>query len=691
MMIWIVGVITVGIFISILNNFWFSEVNPWILSAAPFYPFSPFSPNSILGYSYLTDGSIIHKENISPLIQAANFSGMATQFDVYFLRPLYPFFVNIASFFTDLKSAAQWIVYLSYGMIVVSTAFFTFTLSNSRFQSLVSGILAGIGSGAIIHLNDMSAHMLGFAVYELAVIFIYHTKVWCSRQPAQVHLAIASVLILGSISYPGGFLLTIGYTLTAIRYNSWRTVLMIAGIGIISRPLWHFILNFGYTSFFNIGPLNLLNADLGAAEKSGMESWFALLKTPTEFIKAILRPAFDCLFVLFPPLTILGLIAVFIINWKNVNRLCFFLTFLLLPYIGIIYLSQSFGARGYAIYSSSFILLSSIAVFLVPKDLQKPSTNILKIILITSLIFSQAAWSFAHYFGNFFPAFSFVNGWFLAFDPTANIQILNLSDTSPLWRFYGGEANLLEAGAISEKSFDLFSSFSKKYVFGFLLNSFILFFLYSALYGMFFLRRTYKNSFACLKKYFLYNIQNLSFLKFIALWLSTAAVVTTIGFVLPPKNVNFLNTDYTIPIKDEQTIAIKLKLSEKSITSLKNTLAEHKNLEPHLFVRALNGLVHANLVIAGYNIPMEITGPYGNQSYWQLNRNALELALSSTNEKELVLNVTMKDGWFGCWQRSITGQRESDPQLRLGNQTVFPSLELRLYNPKNRTTIFLGY
>jgi hypothetical protein len=69
------------------------ERSGWILMTQP-VEFS-HSTNSLLGYSFIRDGSVLHKENYSSFLQVAFFSGVDVTPDLYFRRPVYTFIATL--------------------------------------------------------------------------------------------------------------------------------------------------------------------------------------------------------------------------------------------------------------------------------------------------------------------------------------------------------------------------------------------------------------------------------------------------------------------------------------------------------------------------------------------------------------------------------------------------------------------
>src|SRR5215831_11005304 len=105
--------------IGLLDGLWLSQVNPWILATAPFD--QAHLTNPVIGYSWLLDGTVIHKENLSPLLQSLTFNGYLAYPDGYYLRPVYPFLISTLSWLIGLKPAAFAINCLSYAAFVVAT------------------------------------------------------------------------------------------------------------------------------------------------------------------------------------------------------------------------------------------------------------------------------------------------------------------------------------------------------------------------------------------------------------------------------------------------------------------------------------------------------------------------------------------------------------------------------------------
>ena len=101
--------------------------NAWILVTTPIVGSN--LTNSVIGYSYLLDGSLIHKENLSPLQSALAYNGFDWGPDGYSLRTLQPFLVSVASPFLGLVASALLVNYLAYSILVVATARLAYRLT----------------------------------------------------------------------------------------------------------------------------------------------------------------------------------------------------------------------------------------------------------------------------------------------------------------------------------------------------------------------------------------------------------------------------------------------------------------------------------------------------------------------------------------------------------------------------------
>jgi hypothetical protein len=684
------AILAVAVVIEALNQLWIASVNPWILVTAPLN--AAHAGNSIIGYSWLLDGGPIHKENLSPLLQSLSFNGILAYPDGYFLRPIYPFLVSLNSWFLGLRTAAFTINALAYGVLVVAAGWLAYQLCRSRSAAAWAATLTAVGSGSLVHLNDLSAHMLAFASYAMVTCLLFASRVWCARQPLSVHVAIGIALALAGLVYPNGFLLTVGYVLTAAPHSRLVHVTGACALGFLVRYAWEHFLSFAYWTFFGVELPDLYTLDFGAAQRISVDYWLDLVRNhPANLVGAVLRPLTDSLFVAFPALSIAGIVATIIVNRASLARLWFFLVFLSLPYVSIVFFSPGAVARGYLAYSSAFILFASLIALVFRHARGRRMAKTVGTVAAAGCVIVQMAWSLAVYFGYFFPAVAFYCGPSIGGASLTQTDVVNLAGTAPLWRFFGGPAGFSEAGGLPFGKIVTAEGIAGSFGFSFALNAFILSLVVAAiaawswqtsrmapgLSGTEGAARTLRWS--PLKRSCTWPL----------VWLACALLVSGAGSQLQKQSVQPFAADQLTPLRGEQTLVMRLRISAEVSRKILEHLRSNPDLEGHVFLRG-SGLVEPFLSIGGEQLGIAPIPGYSNALLWRLDTAALQRALVAGNDW-LVLSASLRDGAVGGWQRASPPSREVSPKLVANGQEYWPSLELRLVNRARNTTVFLGY
>jgi hypothetical protein len=681
-------VVVIAVAIAIVNSLWLHDINPWVLITGPFN--HPHRTNSVIGYAWLLEGGPIHKENLSPMLQSLAFNGALAYPDGYYLRPFFPFVVSLGSWLLGVINAGLAVNYVSYAFLVVATGWLASRLRPEPRVFVCAAALAATGSGSIVHLNDISAHMLALAAYALIVCFIYASDVWRSRQPLAVHLQIATCLAIASLAYPSGFLLTVGYVAIAAWHSRLIHVAMAAAAGFLVRSLWEHVLNFGYRTFFGIGPFDLYLYDFGTAQSISMNFWLRLLReTPALVPEYLARPLIDSFFLTFPLVSVLGMLAVPFVNRRQLERLWFFGVFLALPYVSVVFFSPGATARGYLAYSSAFILFASlaVAVFEINWFRLRPTVPALTIGIVIAL---QAGWSVSYFFGYYFPAITFYLGPTFA-DPTRYVEAANLSGALPLWKFVGGSTDFVAAGGLPLGSVVKTVSGTRSFGFALLMNGFVMTFVVGcAALSLFNRKRIDAAASGSEASAQTTRPRSLVLLAAaIVVWGVSSLLIATAGYYLQYQTVQPFNSEQATQLTGERSITVQLKLSDETVRKIVRQVEADPDLELELLLRA-SGLVAARIELGGEVIQADPKTEYAAPNLWRLNAVAVARALAAG---KVVLNVqaTFRDGWIGGWQQAPMEGRQVTPQLTSGERAYFPGVELRLWDKKRKTTTFIGY
>jgi len=218
------------------------EHDPYLLSTVPTAGFGDHA-NALPGYAVFLDGVPRHQENMQTWDHVAMFNGSRIAADMYANRPLYPFFVSCLAWLLGVGGACL-AVNLAAWAVGAWAATRVGAEASGRFEGgVVAGALACLGPGWWFHVGDFSAHQLSFATSAVALLVILRSRVWAARQPAEVHAAVAGVLVLASLAYNSGLFFTAAYGLLAIWRNRWWHVVLacVAAVGV--QRAWTPLLN----------------------------------------------------------------------------------------------------------------------------------------------------------------------------------------------------------------------------------------------------------------------------------------------------------------------------------------------------------------------------------------------------------------------------------------------------------------
>ena len=214
----------------------------------------------------------------------------------------------------------------------MGTAWLGFLLGGRRSAAVIAGALAATCSAAFVHLNDLSAHMVGNALWIGISAAIYASRVWCERQPWGVHLRIGIMLMIANLAYPSGTLLTAAYCAVALWWSPRIYVIPAAALAFVARPVWAFFLAQTTAHFSHLDPSQLSLSDYSSYTSNGFHIWRDFLHQGVGVVlREAANPLLDCLFVAFPLTIVLGLAAAIVLGAGSLRKLWFLMVFVGLP------------------------------------------------------------------------------------------------------------------------------------------------------------------------------------------------------------------------------------------------------------------------------------------------------------------------------------------------------------------------
>ena len=633
--------------------------NAWILVTTPIVGSN--LTNSVIGYSYLLDGSLIHKENLSPLQSALAYNGFDWGPDGYSLRTLQPFLVSVASPFLGLVASALLVNYLAYSILVVATARLAYRLTGRVAAALVAGALGLVGLGPILHLNDLSPHLLGFAFYALVVAAVYESGVWREKRPLRVHLALGCLLALASFEYPTGITLAIAYLLTALPWSRWTHVAAAGALGLLTPAVLAWFLTALYANVWG-RKVSLASVDQPYFFASAGK-WLALAQSgPLHLLHSIGALLLDSLFVAFPLVTLAGLVAILLMA-RGSRRLLWFLgVFFAAPYLSMFVFSQQAEARGYIVYGSSLILYASVAAWLTAT--RKGVALFAGWALMAVLLLGQLAWSLAYLRGYYFPLFAFYVGYSSAPEPA--LATIFQSATSGVTGASNLGASGLAAGSLTTGDLSRHSL-----RFALLLKGLVLAPAVGLLY--FTVRRRLQLRAAVAAG--------------LAAWLVGTVGLAGLGVTYEREVLSVANPDQVTLVAGPQEVRQTVQLSAAVVETVKRLHKERPDLKLVLFTRS-QGLRDVHVTLGGATLPAtELAAKCCSSQDWAVNID--DFVEASSQSSELTFEGTIVDGFLGGWQTAPLPGRTSEPGTDLGGRPYTPSLELRLLEVRNGTPVAL--
>lgn len=419
----------------------------WILITQPVEALH--AANSMLGYSWIKDGAILHKQNYSSFLQLGIFAGADVTPDAYYRRPVYTFFATLLAGALGPATAMLTVNLLAWAAAVWLTHRFTRAYFEDDAAARWAALLAATGIGFVVHALDLSAHLLSFAFYMAGVVLVFESQAWKRRVDWRHHAAIGVFLALACLQSSTGIALVAGYFLVALRHNA-RYVVPVCIAAVAAQPLWDAILA---TVFLQRHGTPL--PDLSAAEPGNLAralaAWGA---SPGGVAATFLRHLLS--FAAFEMPLVVGLGALGLLRRLRDGsearaRFWFAVPFIVLPVVVAMVFASSTTARGHLIYGISLFFFAGTGAVLAALARRREGVFAPLAVLV---VVSSIAWGTAH-FGNVLgPAKAYFLGFENARDLFAlsSVQAQSLTDAEPVPRLFGGSASLAAAGLSSSSA-----------------------------------------------------------------------------------------------------------------------------------------------------------------------------------------------------------------------------------------------
>jgi len=309
----------------------------------------------------------------------------------------------------------------------------------------------------------------------------------------------------------------------------------------------------------------------------------------------------------------------------------------------------------------------------------------------TTCLIIQAGWSLSVYFGYLFPAVAFYVGVSNGVSAFITTDVVNLAGTAPLWLFFGGPADFLQAGGLPLGKIATVAGTAANFGFSLAVNAFILSVIVAA-FAVWWMQahgagQEEIRSGRSTGRFQRWHSRRVW--KWPMLCLALALIISGAGSSLQKQIVLPFSADQVTQLPGEHTLVMRLRISREASRKILDLLSRDPELEGNIFLRA-SGLVASSLIVGDEQVDMVQNQTYSSPLLWRFDTAAFRRALTVGSDR-LVFSATLRDGVLGGWQSSSPGTREVTPRLVTDDRDYWPSLELRLIDRLRNTTVLLGY
>jgi hypothetical protein len=400
--------------------------------------------NSLLGYSETELANVVHKENRSFLQQIAMFSGATTDVvdKFYMVRPSYAYTAAFLAPFFGLKGAGLVLNILAWAVAAWCAWSLAIRLFGERLAGLLSVMFVAAGMGFVVHIGDISAHLLSFTTYYLGIVVLERSEIWKETRDRRVHLAIGAFIALCSLTYNTGLALLLAYIVLSLRHNRWTDVVFASAIALSAQYAWIAVLNIGYAVKTGEWAWYNLYANEGDYLRESLRRWMSAWSHPTEGAGTTLRIILEFLCFEFPLSVVAGLAAAAVQSRFDPRRwLALFILFAA-PIAGAMAYAQTALARGYLVFGISLISYVALGGMLARALRITGGRRVVATAVIVVLLGGQIGWSGAAFVGQLGP----LRTYFLGFEAGAPelashaVSAVSLTGDEPQPAWFGGAA-----------------------------------------------------------------------------------------------------------------------------------------------------------------------------------------------------------------------------------------------------------
>jgi hypothetical protein len=420
------------------------ERSGWILITQPVE--AQHAANSLIGFSYLRDATVLHKENLSALLQVAFFGGADVAPDLYFRRPVYTFAAASLAPALGPIGALVAMNFIAWAAGVGLTWRFTLRLYRDENAAAWAATLAAAGMGFTLHALDLSAHIFAFAFYMGGVVLIHESEAWRQRVGWRMHSAIGAYLALACLQYNTGLALAAAYVVVAARHNRVWLVLLSVVPALLVQPAWGMAMGAIWEHRHGT-----TLADLSSTEREYLQRalgrWAEIGGQPAFALVATARLLSQFASFEAPLVVLTGALAMLLDARRGAEgreRLFFALPFIAFPVLAAMVFAPGAGARGYLVYGIAIFFFAACGGVLARAIRRRRAVFLPAGI---ALVVLSILWTQAHLVNILGPA----KAYFLGIDHAEGLfvpwEAASLTGQEPTPRLFGGSATLAEAGA----------------------------------------------------------------------------------------------------------------------------------------------------------------------------------------------------------------------------------------------------
>jgi hypothetical protein len=436
-----------------------SERSGWILMTSPLVHSK--GKNSLACYAGIAPdtGEITHYENYPFKSHVRMFSGcVGGIIERYNDRPLYTLISMPLNIFLSVADSFKVINIILYAVSVLLVWLFAYSMLQDNTSAWMASLFSIFGIGYIVHLPDMSAHLMSYFLFTLSIYILYRSQLHTRHQGLAVHLLIGTVLAIYMLGYSSSIAVLGAYIVLAFSHNNIIHLMVSSALAISPKVIWMklmlpalgqqpFLLEFAYIQKALSAWIELLEQGLFVPF---LQELFSII---WQFVSSPVSP----IILLLSTVGLVGLV-------RRSDRDGWFIFIVTLSLLGV---SIPFGviatARGYMIFGLSIFCYTSAAYFV--RDLakyQKPKPILLIACLSIIVVVCQLAWNTQHLIGNLKPVGHYFLGtgiWSAVSDTQATVISLTGNEQTPA--LFGGSASLDQVKPWIPRQSDLSSSYEQ--------------------------------------------------------------------------------------------------------------------------------------------------------------------------------------------------------------------------------------